>query len=128
MKIRTLKSEDLFTMLRIIDKIGVNDLTDSFFKKNIMQFLFEKTKEEEENNEESKSAIVSYQITLNIVSVIVGNLNKAKSDIFEFIADLTDEKVETIEQLPLAQFIKLVREIIQSEDFKDFFVELSEFF
>ena len=122
MEIRALESNDLFTMIDIINKIGVDQVKKCFEKPEVMKLL------KEDNGTGELSNVIGYTIGFEIMSFVMSNITKAKDDIFSFVADLTGEDKEKIVKLPPAQFIKIIQDITRKEEFTDFLSQVSEFF
>ena len=122
MELRALESNDLFTMIDIINKIGVDQVKKCFEKPEVMKLL------KEDNGTGELSNVIGYTIGFEIMSFVMSNITKAKDDIFSFVADLTGEDKEKIVKLPPAQFIKIIQDITRKEEFTDFLSQVSEFF
>lgn len=122
MELRALESNDLFTMIDIINKIGVDQVKKCFEKPEVMKLL------KEDNGTGELSNVIGYTIGFEIMSLVMSNITKAKDDIFSFVADLTGEDKEKIVKLPPAQFIKIIQDITRKEEFTDFLSQVSEFF
>ncbi len=122
MEMRKLKSTDIFTMSQIIKKFGVEEFKDCFTKPETMKLLAE------DKGEGINADKIGFNIMFDMAALIIGNLPKCKEEIYKFLSDLTGEKKETIEDMPMDQFAELIIELIQKEDFKDFIKVVSKLF
>lgn len=126
-KIRKLKSTDIFMMSKILNEIGFREFKDVFInaKKD-----YEANRKGKKGKESMESVIesVGFTTVLDAIGVILANMEKAEDSIFKFVASLTEEDVETIENLPPEDFIKLINDIVRGDGFKDFFEAVTSLF
>lgn len=107
LKLRKLKSKDLFTIMRFLRKIGVEQIIEEFTSNT-------EAKGEEETVERGASIISK------IANLIFDNLDTLETEINILLADLTGTDQETIENIGLLEYSKLINDLIQSEDIKSF--------
>lgn len=110
--IRTLTAGDIFPMADIIAKCGLSDLKKIFTSIDY-------------NADYHK---VGISITIEMASIICANISKCKNDIIKFLENLSDFNYEQIENMPPAQFMLLIKSVINKEEFRDFFSVLSKLF
>lgn len=110
--IRSFISKDIFAMSKILTAVGFREFKDVFIN----------ARNAYKDTEKTESVIESIGITvvLDAVGVILANLDKAEKDIYKFLASITGEDVKTLENLPLEDFIAIIKEIATGENFKDF--------
>lgn len=126
-KIRKLKSTDIFMMSKILNEIGFREFKDVFInaKKD-----YEANRKGKKGKESMESVIesVGFTTVLDALGVVIANMEKAEDSIFKFVASLTEEDVSTIENLPPEDFIKLINDIVRGDGFKDFFEAVTSLF
>lgn len=119
--LRKLEAKDIAPMASILSKIGMKEIKSCFNPDDLQELASEK-------NTEEAVAAVGFTVVFDIASVILGNYEKCQDDIFRFIAGLSGKSKEEIAKLPLDTFFELIFEIVQKEEFKDFFKVVSKLF
>ena len=102
----------------VLDAIGIDAFTDIFSKENLAEF---------KDSEDTEKAGIA--LGMKILKVLVKNLPKAKNQIHVFLAScVEDTTVEEIKNLPLPQFMKLIKDFVTNDGMKDFFREAISLF
>lgn len=115
---KTLTSDQLFNFCEVLDAIGIDAFADIFSKENLAEF------KDSEDTEKAGMAI-----GMKILKVLVKNLPKAKNQIHIFLAScVEDTTAEEIKNLPLPQFMKLIKDFVTNDGMKDFFKEAISLF
>ena len=115
---KTLTSDQLFNFCEVLDAIGIDAFADIFNKDSLAEF---------KDSEDTEK--VGLAIGIKILKVLIKNLPKAKNQIHTFLAScVEDTTVEEIKELPLPQFIKLIKDFVSNEGMKDFFKEAISLF
>ncbi len=134
---RRLNSTDVFPMFKIISLIGVNEFTSCFEKdaiKNLVNSLIKsltnKEVDEEDKEKESESIknIVGITLTMDIVNIVLSNIPKCESYIYQLLSQTSNLSVDEIKELDFAVFIEMVVDFIKKEEFKDFIKVVSKLF
>ena len=134
---RRLNSTDVFPMFKIISLIGVNEFTSCFEKdaiKNLVNSLIKsmtkKDVEEQDKEKESESIknIVGITLTMDIVNIVLSNLPKCESYIYQLLAQTSDLSEDEIKKLDFAVFFEMVIDFVKKEEFKDFIKVVSKLF
>ena len=99
---RRLDSSDIFPMLRILSKCHIERFND----------VFEVDSGKKDNGT---------KIWLTFVSTICGGIGECKEDVTELISRIYGCDKSEIEKMPPAKLIELVRQILEGQDFADFF-------
>ena len=115
---KTLTSDQLFNFCEVLDAIGIDAFADIFSKENLAEF---------KDSEDTEKAGIA--IGMKILKVLVKNLPKAKNQIHVFLVScVEDTTVEEIKNLPLPQFMKLIKDFVTNDGMKDFFREAISLF
>lgn len=112
---RRLCADDLFTMMRILSKIGVNDLRSVMPTMTAVQRV-------REGSESAESLGVT--VALMIADKLLARLPDCKADIYAWLADLSGKTPAEIAALDMGVFAEAVFTLMVSEDFRDFFTRL----
>ena len=138
--LRGIQADDLFPMLKILRKIGLREIRSWFSDdetKNIinevMKNFSHKDKADGESGDDNEERMVSLGLTilpsaLDIADIILGNIEKCETDIYNFLANLSCLSVDEIRKFPLVTFTEMIFDIVEKEDFKDFIKVVSKRF
>lgn len=119
---RKLNSTDTFLMFKIIGKIGINEFTKSFDKDNIIS-LISATK-----GAKNATTVVGISVILEMANVIIGNLPKCETEIYQMLSNTSNLSVDEVRGLDFATFTEMVIDFIKKEEFKDFIKVVSKLF
>lgn len=132
---RKLKSTDIFPMVGILNKIGFSDIKDMLTPekvKDLMKAMKTKDKEDEDLDKEDEdldfSTILGFNLIFEVATIIFANLTKCKNDLYTFLSDVSEQSIKELEDLPPADFLELIIEVLQKPEFGDFFKVVSKFF
>lgn len=131
-KLRTLCADDIFPMVKIISKIGIDEIADCFDAKEMSEIMEamkptedEETEKVEENTADKTNELLTQQIGIKVVMKLVGllmkNLGNIKGDLYKFLAGVSGMEEQEIAKLPLGTFTQMIIDIFKKEEFGDFF-------
>lgn len=130
-ELRELQADDLFVVINIVRKIGINEFEACFQSEEVKAAILNMVKHTDEGADESTndSAVVSIgvSVALNIASILLANIGKCKDDIYALLANLSGLKVKDIAKLPAKTFMCMVTDLVKKKEFADFFQEATEF-
>ena len=112
--LRPLQAKDIAPMASIINKIGWKE--------------FKATFQSAEGKDMTDLNALGMTVAFDIVGIILANYGKCQKDVFDFLASLTWLTPEQIESLPLSEFAEMVIQVVEKEEFKDFFLVVSKLF
>lgn len=118
--LRALKADDLFMVLRIINKIGLSELKKCFDGETVRKAIADAGKEQESD----LAAAVGMQIMVDVAALVVERLPECRKELYQFLASLSEMKEQEIAELPMGTFAGMVMETIQKEEFADFFTQV----
>lgn len=118
---RKLKGTDIFTVLRLLSKLGVKDLVLDTFGKTDLSKVKDAT--DVKLLAEGKGA--------NLIAVVVETLTDKlpliEDDLNQFLGDLTGNDAKEIADLEFGEYMQLIMDFFKKEELKDFFQQLSLF-
>ena len=117
--LRPLKADDLFTMLRILHKIGLDELRKCFDGEEVRKAITASGKDED-----SAAAAAGMQIMTGVASLVAERLPECRMEIYQFLASLSGMKEKEIAELPMATFAGMLMDTLRKEEFSDFFTQL----
>lgn len=105
---RELEMSDVFKLSEIIDVMGVElDLNKMI------------------NGAKSKDGDVQANMGAELAFLFIKKIHKAEKLVYKFIADLQEEKVETVKKYKLKQLVDFFSDLLNDEYFTDFFTQES---
>ena len=131
---RNLKSTDIFPMVGILNKIGFSEIKDMLTPEKVKDLMKamknqdKKDKEDKEDEDLDFSTILGFNLIFEVATIIFANLMKCKDDLYMFLSDVSEKSVQDLEDLPPAEFLELIIEVLQKPEFGDFFKVVSKFF
>lgn len=127
-ELRTLKSDDLFPMFRILSKIGFKDLKEIITPDKIkdMKSMISQKDDEDENTD--ATTMLGVSVVMEVVSIIMKNLPSCENEIYTFLSGLSGMTVKEIRNLDMVTFTEMIVAVVQKQEFKDFFKVVSKLF
>lgn len=110
LKLRKLKSKDLFMLTRFFRKIGVEEIIAEFTSKTDVDA------EDGDAVEHRGAGIIT-----KVATLVFDNIDKLESEVNALLADLTETDEETIQNLDLVEYGELITGLVQKEELKSFF-------
>lgn len=132
---RKLNSTDLFPMITIISKIGLDELTSVFegdgLKEVIKRFMPNKDEQNDEQNDaESKMGgqiLVGVNIALKIVNKILEHIPSCEAEVYTLLANVSGMDIQAVKALDLDVFMEMLIDFVTKEEFKSFFKVASKY-
>ena len=119
---RKLNSTDVFLMFKIIGKIGVNEFAKTFDKDTVKNMVGLT------NGQEGASTVVGISVILEMSNIIINNLPKCETEIYQMLSNTSNLSVEQVRELDFITFTEMVIDFIKKEEFKDFIKVVSRLF
>ena len=126
-ELRGLKSDDMFPMFGILSKIGFKDLKNNLTPDRVSE-LTNALKKENTSTDVDLSTYVGFNIMLEVVEIIMKNLPSCKVEIYTLLSSLSGMTVKQISNLDMVTFTEMIIEVVQKEEFKDFFKVVAKLF
>lgn len=126
-ELRSLAAKDVFSMSRIIAKIGVNNFKKCFVDNDEVKKAVSALTDEKKDNDEGVAA-VGLVAALEVANVLFEHLPDCERELYTFLADLSGLKAAEIQNLPMVDFFEMIVEVIRKPEFKDFYKVASKLF
>lgn len=117
-ELRTLKSTDLFVVIKLVKKIGLDNVSKALDSENIAQLIA--------NN--GNEAQVGMAVVLDIAQVVIDRLNDCEKEIYDLLAQVSNLSVKEVKELDMDEFVEMLIELIQKDDFKNTFTKVVSLF
>lgn len=116
-ELRTLKSTDLFAVIKLVKKIGLDNVAKAFESENIVQLA-----------KSGDEAQVGMAVVLDIAQVVIDRLNDCEKEIYDLLAQVSNLSAKEIKDLEMDIFVEMLIDLIQKEDFKRAFTKVVSLF
>lgn len=122
MELRNLQASDIFTMVKILNGIGLTKI------KSVIDFdkIKELRKNMTDKNADDIASQLGTDLILSVVSVMFENLPAIESDLYKFVGSLAGIKPTEVAKLDFNVFVDLIFDIFKKEEFVDFFKRASK--
>lgn len=112
--LRDMCADDLFVVLKIVNKIGVKEIKKCFAAVDVKNAI-------SEGAENDLAAAVGLQVMMEVAGLIVEHLPDCKTEIYQFLSSLSSMKVEEVAAMPMADFFTMIMDVFKHPSFNDFF-------
>lgn len=123
---RRLAAEDVFPMVNILNKIGINEVK-KFIEGDGFKSVLSAFTEGEEGNEKAVEK-VGLSIFFELLDLLLRNLPKCEDDVFKLLSSVSNLTVEQVRKLDVVDFTEMIMDFFKKEEFKDFIKVVSKLF
>ena len=121
-EMRKLQATDIFSVVKIINGIGLNNIKDAI---NVEE-LNKMRKSTTADTERDVNSQIGVSVVMSLATVIIENLPKIETDLYNFIGSVINVKSKDVAKMDMGEFMDVLVTIIQKEEFKDFFKRASK--
>ena len=122
MELRRLQASDLFSMVRILNKVGFKNVKDAINVDEIKNLKSTMTEE----NAKAVTSEIGINVVMSIVGVVLEHLPNVETDLYNFVGSVANMKANAVAKMDVGEFMDLLIEIGKKEEFKDFFNRASK--
>ena len=119
---RKLQATDIFSVVKILNGIGIKHVKEAI---NIDE-LNNIRKGLTDDNADTVTSQVGFNVIMSLVTVIIENLPKVETDLYNFIGSVINVKAKDVAKMDMGEFMDVLIAIIQKDEFKDFFKRASK--
>lgn len=124
--LRELKASDIGIVCKIINGIGLKEFKGCI---NLGDFIPNEVDENGKPKMDAKTLErIGLDIMLNIGSIILENVPNVQKDVDTFLASLTNQKIQDIQDMGFVDYGDLIIEVVRKKEFKDFFEHVMKLF
>lgn len=121
---RTLSSEDMFLMFRILGKIGIKELKKCFEGDNLNALI---TTFKKSGKNDKDLIAVGVAVGLDVVDILLCNLPKCEKEIYQLLAQTSDMPEDAIKK-DMILFTDMIVDFVKKEEFPAFIKVVSRLF
>ena len=118
--LRALQSDDLFLMLKVINKIGIKEIKKCFESEAVVKAITAMT----DGKKVKDTATVGMTVMLEIADVLARNLPACRDELYQLLSTLSGMTEAEIAKLPMLTMIDMVMDVVKMQEFADFFQRL----
>ncbi|NBJ99242.1 hypothetical protein D5282_18520 [bacterium 1xD8-48] len=136
-KFRKLNSTDLFPMIKVISKVGVDELIRAFDDEVVSEIrdareqgeAEQKSSETDEKllQKEDTYFLVGVKIALKVANKILERLPSCEQEIYLLLASVSGMTVKEVKNLEINVFMEMILDFVTKEEFADFFRVASKY-
>lgn len=133
-EMRKLKASDLPLMMRIVSKVGLENITKAIAGDEVRSLINELFEKKEPNQAEhmgneaantevkdNKLILTGISVVFQISSTILENLASCEKEINTLLSNVSSMPLDQIRELDLEVYTELLIRFLQKEEFKTFF-------
>ena len=129
-ELRKLQSKDVFSMLRIINKIGVKEFKGVLESDAVKQAIASTTTPQPTASGEPEPKVetdkIGMTVALEIVNVLIMNIPSCEDDIYTFLSSLSGLKKKDVQELEMNVFFSMIMDVFKKQEFASFFGDVSK--
>lgn len=128
---RELKGDDLFTLLAIVGKLGVEEEMMLLFEENVEETTGPQDHKKKKPTKaelarlETEAQRRGMKAVAGLTQKALRNIKDIKVEINDLLAKLTGEDVKTVENLSLVDYTKLITQFFKKPELRDFFTSIA---
>lgn len=115
--LRKLKSSDLFVFVSLLKNIGFKEFK-SVFESDSVKTTITKM---QGGATENVATSVGISVAIEVGGIILENIPNCEKDLYTILASLSGMKENDVKELSPTTFAQMIIDVIQKEEFKDFF-------
>lgn len=115
--LRPLETKDIFSLVKIISKFGINEIKTCIKARSFVGMA---------GKENYRSAGIA--VAFDIFEIAAQKLPECEKEICAFLGSLSGKTAEEIGKQPPVITMRMIKAVVEKDDFADFFTEVSELF
>ena len=126
MELRNLQATDIFLIVKILNKIGYEKIRKEI---NVDEIMSVREKISTTNDEKKKTSLIAeygVNVVMSVLGILLENLPLIEQDLYNFVGSIAGIKAKDVAKMDINKFVDLLIEIVNKEEFKDFFKRASK--
>lgn len=128
-ELRGLQSKDVFSMLRIVNKIGIKEFKSVLESDAVKQAIASTSVPADPASGEPASAQageIGMTVAIEIMNVLIVNIPACEDDIYTFLSSLSGMKKKDVQEVEMNVFFAMIMDVFKKQEFADFFGHVSK--
>ena len=126
MELRNLQATDIFLIVKILNKIGYEKIRKEINVDEIMSVREKLSTTDDEKKKTSLIAEYGVNVVMSVLGILLENLPLIEQDLYNFVGSVAGIKAKDVAKMDINKFVDLLIEIVNKEEFKDFFKRASK--
>ena len=126
MELRNLQATDIFLIVKILNKIGYEKIRKEINVDEIMSVRKKLSTTDDEKKKTSLIAEYGVNVVMSVLGILLENLPLIEQDLYNFVGSVAGIKAKDVAKMDINKFVDLLIEIVNKEEFKDFFKRASK--
>ena len=127
--LRELEGDDMFLMVNIISKIGIDRLKACLEAESVkVAMAMVGNKEADTAAKEEALNKAGVLVMMEVAYTILERLPDCKHEIYTLLAQVSGKKVDEIAHMKLIPLTRMIKDFFRKPEFTDFFTEVCELF
>ena len=126
MELRNLQATDIFLIVKILNKIGYEEIRKEINVDEIMSVREKISTTDDEKKKTSLIAEYGVNVVMSVLGILLENLPLIEQDLYNFVGSVSGMKAKDVAKMDINKFVDLLIEIVNKEEFKDFFKRASK--
>ena len=126
MELRNLQATDIFLIVKILNKIGYEKIRKEINVDEIMSVREKLSTTDDEKKKTSLIAEYGVNVVMSVLGILLENLPLIEQDLYNFVGSIAGIKAKDVAKMDINKFVDLLIEIVNKEEFKDFFKRASK--
>lgn len=122
--LRKMNGNDLFLMMRIINKIGITEvkqmLSSAEIKKLVGRFM------KDGKLDDNAVYSIGIQAMLELACLVTSHIPDCQNEIYDLLSSLSGMSAKEIGELDMPVFVEMIMDVFKKPEFTDFFQRLVE--
>lgn len=127
-ELRTLKSEDVFPMFKIISKIGLKEIKEQLDPVTLGKIANAFKADNEGANSEDLVYTIGFSVVLEIAQIVIANVPNCKKEIYGLLSQVSGMSEKELSELDMVAFTEMIVAFFKKDEFKDFIGVVSKLF
>lgn len=120
---RKLSTQDIFPMLKLMNKIGIKELKDDESVKNLLAMMSGSTVKGK-----ADPAKLGIDMFFEIACILTENIPKCENELYALLSQTSNLEVKDIKEQDMATTFEMIIDFVKKEEFGDFFRAVSKLF
>ena len=125
-ELRGLQSKDVFSMLRIVNKIGIKEFKSVLESDAVKQAIASTSVPASGEPASAQAGEIGMTVALEIMNVLIVNIPACEDDIYTFLSSLSGLKKKDVQELEMNVFFSMIMDVFKKQEFASFFGDVSK--
>lgn len=122
--LRPLAGKDIYAVMRIINRIGIEEVKSLFASSNVKNVVANAMKTGKVSSKDELVASVGIQVALDIICMVTSHIPDCENEVNGFLSSLSGMTVEEVANLDLLVYTEMIEDVVNKQEFRSFFTHV----